>query len=156
MDRAVSGQRRRLLHVVPSWRKATPGRAALATLVVALAILGATRAFALPTLRLVTNNNDSGLGSLRQAIQDAVFSNTDDTIEFSGVTGTITLTSGVLEIANSLHIVGPGASTLAISGGGTSQVFLVDSTATVSISGLTIGDAGGFAGFCGGIKNNSR
>jgi hypothetical protein len=64
MDRAVSGQRRRLLHVVPSWRKATPGRAALATLVVVLAILGATRAFALPTLRLVTNNNDSGLGSL--------------------------------------------------------------------------------------------
>ncbi len=104
-----------------------------------LAVFSASPAFAVPTLRTVTNINDSGAGSLRQAITDADSSNTGDTIVFQGgVTGTITLTSGNLEITNSLDISGPGASTLAISGGGISRVFIVDPGATVSISGLTV------------------
>jgi hypothetical protein len=119
-----------------------------------LAVFNASAADALPTLRVVTNTNDSGAGSLRQAILDADASNTDDTIVFqSGLTGTITLTSGDLEIVNSLTINGPGASTLAISGGGNFQVFIIENlVGSVSISGLTI--EGGFIKFSGGGIEN--
>src|SRR5690349_3032166 len=51
----------------------------------------------------VTNTNDSGPGSLRQALADA---NNGDTINFA-VTGTIQLTSGELVIDNSITISGP-------------------------------------------------
>jgi hypothetical protein len=72
---------------------------------VTLAVFNASPAFAVPTLRVVSNTNDSGDGSLRQAIIDADASNTDDSIVFgSGITGTITLTSGSLVIENSLSI----------------------------------------------------
>jgi hypothetical protein len=62
----------------------------------------------------VTNANDSGPGSLRQAIADA---NLGDTIDFSlSYPALITLTSGELVISKNLTITGPGASHLAISG----------------------------------------
>ncbi len=118
-----------------------------------LAVFSASPAFAIPTLRVVTNTNDSGAGSLRQAILDADASNTGDSIVFqSGVTGTITLTSGSLAIATSLTIDGPGASTLAVSGDSNSQVFTIDPGATVSISGLTV-ELGHTASNGGGIAN---
>jgi len=80
-----------------------------------LAVFCASPAFAV--LRIVTNTNDSGEGSLRYTIGEGVSKN-EDTIEFdSSVTGTITLTSGSIEIARSVTIIGPGASNLAISGG---------------------------------------
>ena len=42
----------------------------------------------------VTNTNDSGAGSLRDAIDDANATSVPDTITFqTGLTGTITLTS---------------------------------------------------------------
>ena len=50
-------------------------------------------------------HDDSGPGSLRQALVDAVGG---DTIDFS-VTGTITLTSGQLFVDKSVAISGPGA-----------------------------------------------
>ena len=53
----------------------------------------------------VTNTNDSGPGSLRQALAVA---NDNDTITFA-VTGTIGLTSGELVLNNSITISGPGA-----------------------------------------------
>jgi hypothetical protein len=51
----------------------------------------------------VTNTNDGGPGSLRQALLDA---NDGDTIDFA-VTGTIGLTSGELLVDNSIIISGP-------------------------------------------------
>ena len=92
---------------------------------------------ALLSTLVVTNNDDSGKGSLRQAIADAA---SGDTIAFAhSLRGqTITLTSGALDITKSLDIDGLGASQLAVSGGGSSEVFNVASGTTVTISGLTI------------------
>src|SRR4051794_7722448 len=57
----------------------------------------------------VTTTADSGAGSLRQALADA---NPGDTIDLTGVSGTITLTSGKLEVDDAVNIVGPGPSAL--------------------------------------------
>src|SRR3982750_3722011 len=67
----------------------------------------------------VTNTNDSGPGSLRQALVDA---NDGDTINFA-VTGTIALTSGELLVNKSITISGPGADILATNGNATYRVF---------------------------------
>jgi len=58
---------------------------------------------------------------------------------------TITLTTGVMDINQNLTITGPGASVLAVSGGGTSGIFNISNGAVVSMSGLTFenGNGGG-------------
>ncbi|MGO9246038.1 MAG: choice-of-anchor Q domain-containing protein [Verrucomicrobiia bacterium] len=85
---------------------------------------------------VVSNTNDSGPGSLRQAILNA---NTGGggIILLSNATGTITLTSGELVISNNISILGPGPANLAISGNSAGRVFTV-SNATANISDLTI------------------
>ena len=100
----------------------------------------------------VTNLNDSGTGSLREALTNA---NPGDTIDLTGLSGTITLTSGELDIHDAVTITGPGASALTVSGNGASGVFSMDtdlSGGTVTISGLTI--TGGNAGAGGGVFFN--
>ncbi|MEP6662570.1 MAG: choice-of-anchor Q domain-containing protein [Verrucomicrobiota bacterium] len=95
----------------------------------------------------VLNTNDSGAGSLRQAITAAAVTN--DVIVFApGVTGTITLTSGELFFTKSLTITGPGATNLTISGNNASRVFSV-SSGVISISGLRIAN-----GFVSGNPNS--
>jgi hypothetical protein len=85
----------------------------------------------------VTNNNDSGTGSLRALIAAAA---SGDTIDFSSkLKGeTITLTSGELLITDSVTIDGLGANQLAVSGNNASRVFEVATGLNVTISGLTI------------------
>src|SRR5262249_43093704 len=82
------------------------------------------------------NTNDSGPGSLRDALASA---NDGDTIDATGVSGTILLTSGELQIIHGVTINGPGAGTLAVNGNGSSRVFenFVPHV-TVTISGFTI------------------
>jgi Tol biopolymer transport system component len=92
---------------------------------------------------LVTNINDTGAGSLRQAIADANAAAGADTITFdtAGVFATpqtITLTSGELLITDSVSINGPGANQLAVNGNASSRVFHISPSTTVTISGLTI------------------
>jgi len=96
----------------------------------------------------VTSTADSGAGSLRDSIAAA---SSGDTINIS-VTGTIILTGGTLTISKSLTISGPGASDLAVSGNNATQVFVVNSGATVTISGLTI-ENGVASDGGGGISN---
>ena len=82
----------------------------------------------------VTNTNDSGLGSLRQALRTA---NDGDTINFA-VTGTITLTTGGLPVNKSLTISGPGTDQLSIDGNQALLVFGIFPDKTAMISGLSI------------------
>ena len=92
----------------------------------------------------VTNTNDSGPGSLRQAILNANANPGTDTITFApGLSGTIVLTSGELHITDDVTIDGPGANLLTIDGNNASRIFDVDdgNSATailVAISGLTL------------------
>ena len=75
----------------------------------------------------VTNTNDSGPGSLRQAILNANANPGLDTIDFApGLSGTIVLTSGELQITDDVTIDGPGADRLSVSGNNASRVFDVD------------------------------
>jgi len=101
------------------------------------AAAGADQSFAtlrLPGTNWVTTLADSGAGSLRQALLDAM---DGDTIAFA-VTGAITLAGGELAVTNSLAISGPGATNLAVSGNNGGRVFNIASNAVVTISDLTI------------------
>ncbi|NQU11810.1 cadherin-like domain-containing protein, partial [bacterium] len=104
------------------------------------------------TTHVVTNTNDSGSGSLRQAIANA---NTGEIIDLSGLSGTIALTSGELTIDKSVALRGPGADTLTISGSDLDHVIQVEAGAHVAVdlSGLRIADGrsddDGLRGFAG-------
>lgn len=123
------------------------------TLVAALSLSIATAAGA--ATYTVTNTNDSGAGSLRDAVAQANLNPGADTINFA-VTGTITLTSGLIRIESGpLTITGPGAANLTIDGNLNSRIFaVIDGPTTpacpaltgpadyaVAISGLTLRNA---------------
>src|SRR5262249_55448926 len=93
---------------------------ALRSAAIAVVLLGAAAISARATTISVTNTNDSGPGSLRQALAIA---NDGDTIDATGVSGTITLSSGVLLVGKSVTINGAGAEVLAVDGHATSSVF---------------------------------
>lgn len=88
----------------------------------------------------VTNTSDdiADTGSLRYALSQVNAGTGGDTINFSGVTGTITLAS-TLAITENVTINGPGANILAISGNDAVRIFnLATPASNVTISGLTI------------------
>jgi hypothetical protein len=103
---------------------------------------------------LVSNTNDGGVGSLRDAIISNNAAGGGDMIVFSNVvTGTITLTTGDLLVMSNVTILGPGPGTLAINGNAANRVFHITNGATVAISGLTITNGavtGAFPGHPGG------
>jgi hypothetical protein len=108
------------------------------------------RGYASPAnIIVVTNTADSGPGSLRDALAAAV---DGDVIDATGISGTILLTSGELQITHAVTISGAGAQSLAVSGNTTFRVF-DNLTSGVTISGFSItnGSAPGNNG--GGIFN---
>ena len=85
----------------------------------------------------VTNNNNDGPGSLRQAIASAA---AGDTIKFapSLAREKITLTSGELFIKNDLIIDAVDAKDLTISGNNSSRVFVTENATNVTLRNLII------------------
>jgi hypothetical protein len=116
----------------------------------------------IPVNLTVTNRNDSGAGSLRRAVNDAMvfglLGGGAPSISFdSSLAGqTIPLTKELL-ITFDMAIDGPGAGQLAIDGGNSgsnvgSRIFEVASGVAVTLSGLTIQN--GFASGVGGAILN--
>ncbi len=110
--------------------------------------LSATRVVAAPsTIKYVTNTNDSGSGSLRQAVISAL---PGDTIYFS-VTGSITLTTGAIYVGVDVFINGPGASLLTIDGNDTDRIF--NAVGNLSISSLRLTNGHPSSGSGGAISS---
>ncbi len=86
------------------------------------------------TLLTVTSLANSGPGSLRDTIASSA---TGDEIQF-GVTGTIVL-SGSITITKDISIIGPGASSLIVSGNLVDRVFICLGS-QILIAGITIRD----------------
>lgn len=116
----------------------------------------------------VSNTNDSGTGSLRQAILDANSATGADNIQFSIVSGsTITLTSGESTITDSVTIDGdiddnnaPDITVQRRSTAGAFRIFTIDNGSTsttidVTIDGLVI-TGGSPTGNGGGIYNREN
>src|SRR5262249_40644009 len=114
---------------------------------------------------MVTNINDSGGGSLRQAVDDANSSSSADVLLFSRLFNsapTLTPTTDppplagtALDLTDSATtlVAGPGAGLLTVSGNNVRRVFNIDTGASAVMSGLKItgGNAAGQGG--GGVNN---
>ena len=126
------------------------------------------------TTYTVTNSNDSGPGSLRQAILDAEVNPGADIIDLTGLTGTITLSTGLPNITEDLTINGAGSTSTIIDGNNQIRPFFIggagvnDTNApVVNINDLTIqngyaegespqqGNAGAGAGMGGAMFINN-
>ncbi len=106
------------------------------------AVLGIA-ALAMPAFAtefVVINNNDSGGGSLRQAMLDAN-SGGGGNITFSNVSGQITLVTPLPQITANINIFGPGTDTLRVSGNNTNRIFTIASGTTNTFAGFAIADA---------------
>jgi predicted outer membrane repeat protein len=91
---------------------------------------------------IVTTNAAFGAGSLAQAVADANASpGTNDTITFDGALAGSTITlSGELLVSDPLTIVGLGAGSITIDGGGLGRIFTISGPGPVafSLSGATL------------------
>ena len=105
-----------------------------------------------PTEITVTNLNDSGSGSLRQALADIAIGGTI-TFDPSLTGGTIQLTSGPLVPIHSVTIDAADAPSLSLNGGGTDRVLIVDFGLNVNATNLTVTNGYGYQ-LAGGILNN--
>ena len=102
--------------------------------------------------RTVTSLADSGPGSLRAVIGSA--SAGDEIVFAVPLPGTISLSSEI-QINVNLTIIGPGAESLTLDGGGATRIFSIGGVANVTISGLRFfrgfSDEGG--AIIGGVQN---
>src|SRR5262249_31052378 len=125
-----------------------PNSFALRVLICSLLLCAIGRAAQATTITVI-NTNDSGPGSLRQAL---AFFNDGDTINFdSALNGQIiTLTTAELLINKSITVMGPGANLLTVAraqDAGVFRIFHVTSGHTVTIQGATISNGSTFQGF---------
>jgi len=104
--------------------------------------LAALEARTVPTQFIVTNTDDSGAGSLRQAVLNANAAVGTDEVIFDPTVfsspQTITLSSGSIPISTgALTVTGPGPDQLTVSGNNASRIFVVSGPGA-TISGLTM------------------
>src|SRR5436305_9150933 len=120
---------------MPANRRSGKPESALATGAVTLGLAALAAPGADAATFTVTNLNDAGAGSLRQALISANTAAGADVITFqSGLSGTITLTSGQLYANDSVDIQGPGAATLTVAASPANRVFYVYSAAAAPIN----------------------
>ncbi|MGE0758676.1 MAG: choice-of-anchor Q domain-containing protein [Pirellulaceae bacterium] len=105
---------------------------------------------------VVTSGDDSGSGSLREAVALANADAAHDTIEFAGVTD-VSLTSGQLELNSDVTIAGPDGGTVTIArstavGTPEFRIFQTGLGTTVELANLTL--TGGRADFGGGVRSS--
>ncbi len=85
---------------------------------------------------IITNLNDSGSGSLRQAIQNGFWP--EPHVFDPALTGVIAFTSGQLFVGSQFNLSGPGGGKIALSGENSYRLFEIASGVDVTISGLTL------------------
>ena len=91
----------------------------------------------LSNISVTSTSDDGSTGTLRWAINSANSDPSITQIDFtSGLTGTLTLTSNLPQIANDLTIIGPGANIFTISGANSYTMFSVAAGKTLTISDL--------------------
>ncbi|MGV3759591.1 MAG: right-handed parallel beta-helix repeat-containing protein [Actinomycetota bacterium] len=89
----------------------------------------------------VTDFGDSGAGTLRDLIAATNDGDAPGEVDVINVpAGSITLTSGVIEIDEPLTLTGAGASSVTISGDENSRIFYINTSGAVTISGVTLTD----------------
>lgn len=116
-----------------------------------LALMGAillAPSMAMADTLSVTNGDDSGAGSLRQAVADAVGG---DTISFSGVT-TVVLTSGSITIDKDLTI--DGGSGVTIDAEGNSPILFVGPSSSLDVNDVAF--LNGANGYGSAIENRGN
>jgi beta-glucanase (GH16 family) len=105
-----------------------------------------------PTEITIWNTNDSGDGSLRQALEDIAIGGTifaDPAL----AGGAIMLTTGPLVPAGDVTVDASAAPGLTLDGAGSDRVLIIDAGLTVNLSYLTISNGFGWQ-LAGGIFNN--
>ncbi len=111
----------------------------------------------------VTNLDDSGTGSLRDAVTQANADTTPDRILFqAGLSGAIDVSSGTIQIGNPVEIDGPADDPILLEGDGNDSLFTISTYyegAAVTIKGLEMrhgGDSARVTGAIGGAIDNSN
>ena len=100
---------------------------------------------------MVTNEQDSGAGSLRQALLTA---SPLDSIRFAPTVKVISLTSGALNITKNTYILGSDSNKITINGNQNGRVFKISGANEVVLSNLIIAD-GKDANLGGGIYSDA-
>ena len=112
--------------------------------------------------RQVTNTNDDGVGSLRQALADvsSVSPTGTGSINFSpGLAGTITLLTALPDITRNVRIEGPGAKLLSVKRSDAPstpqfRIFTISAGSDVYLSGLTLANGRPNGNGSGGAISN--
>jgi hypothetical protein len=104
----------------------------------------------LSTLHVTNLLDDGSTGSLRQVIAAA---QAGDTIDFPGLSGLLSLNGSELVLDKNLTVTGPGAGQLTLDGHGASRIMEVTTSATVTLTGLTLANGLDALGGGGGIRN---
>ncbi|MDQ6788078.1 MAG: putative Ig domain-containing protein [Acidobacteriota bacterium] len=103
-----------------------------------------------PASITVTNNNDSGDGSLRQAVNDIA---PGGTISFPSGGADITLTSGEIVVRRDMNVGGGNSYPVTVHGNNQSRIFSVLSNISLNLSKIVLADGNAHGAGGGAIDN---